>query len=1418
MITIVEVKNPLQPSAGRTTREMDWHGGERLDSFLVRCVSPRSEFDHITVSLNGRVWERSLWGELTLKDGDCVVCAPRLAGGSLLRTLAQVGVMAAAVAVGAITGGAGFALMGLPSAATASLLAGAVSVAGNLLISAFLNNPSKKSSSPSYAFDGPQSLAQSGTVIPKGYGTFLSGGNIVSSFVDVEGADQYINALVCYGYGPARSITGLQIQGKDIAEYGNVSYYTRLGSNTQTPIPGFNRIVNGYPQDAQCLAGVPVIVPGTGDLTQELQVDVVFPDGLWVLTNDNNLIPATMTYLVEYALNGSTPGPFPGNTTAGSTTVTGVNTLLLTAGQPISGAGIPSGTTIAHVGTGIGIGAGPYGPYGTLILSAAATVTGTPNLTCTGYPGGREDWQPALYPASTEDVVTYHLDGSPYPYPTWCAMATDLAPGLGVVYATDSGSHYPGEPYATSEGVEVLNPDGTTWTYSKNCTGEWQLTVPNINLVLVTGWTAGYQSATFCQQTACYQRTTIYMPAAGKYDVRITKYGSARWGSPGDISPGDNWSPQIGQDIWVHNVNEISLLDLAYPNMVLIGVRALATGQISGANLSITALIEYGLRTLDNNVLPGALQAFEEDNPACVAADMMLDGLYGGGQWPGIVAANIDRFIDEWVAWAELNDELVDDGNGGSIRRHVFNGVFDNESNLWDQLNVVGRMSRAQLIPLGRDYGVFLDQADVPVQIFTMGNILDDSFNETWMDIDARANQVEIQFADSTRYYRQDNPLVYMDPANQDAGVVIKNVRVDGKGITVPAQAWHLARFKERCNQFLLRTGTIKCDVDAIASRPGNVVILQHDVPEWGWGGRTLPGSTAASVLVDRDDLPFVTGTSYSLIVLLASVQRYAGTVTAVAPVIDATGANTGTQLTLSSFDNANRVTRAVVTAGAASFDSPIVSTGVGLVVIQPVAGFTAAPGQSYELFDTDVLETATVTGISASAGLSGTGGLSVELGTPLSQAPADYSTYFYGPAGSQKLVRILTIRKASEFRANIEWIDYNPDVYVDATPIIGETSAQSSSNPGVTKLTGLLVPQLSGGAFIPFAALAWQNGPDTVGVGIYATYLNPTTGAPAGNPQMVARLKSSPTSWQQQMQAGTVVEYTVVGFDVNNDYAGFNSAPTVTISAVATVVASPQAGTLYPIGTGSLTQAAYPSGTATIICNPFTAQVGQLSLSIFPGGAVSIPSLLQQTTYYVYYIDFANAGGNVTPIATTNIADFLGKPGYWLIDSIVTGYASATARYVPTVRSINGGAYVSASPVGSYVAAIGSVAGTSVYPQTATSSTSATETWSGFPSLTLASAVTLYVGAAYGITPIPYVAGGSAMPASIVCSIGGTPTTLFSSSSVTGPATYTASVPAGTNLDTVSVTSTVSGAGGTITAGATEIIGALSVTPIYIQ
>lgn len=1060
MITIVHVTNPLQPSTDRKSYHLPFFEGRHLDEYLLEIFSA---CDHMTVSVNGGIIPADLWFGVLLRDGDYIVASPTVAGGNILRTLASVAVLAAAAVVtsGASLTLAGFTLgfTGLQLGATASaLVSGAISLGGNLLIGALMGNtPSSKTNSASYDPDGPRSLARSGTVIPKGAGTMNWGGNTIASFTDLEGEDQYINVLNCYGFGPARAINQIQINGKDISTYQNVQVYTRLGTNNQTPIPNFNRVVNGYPQDVQCLAGQPVVVPGTGTQTQILQVDVMFPDGVFVLTSDNNLIPAVITYLVEYSVSGA------------------------------------------------------------------------------------NNWQPVVMPYTTSDVVSYNANGTPiYPH-AWSVIATDLPPNSGVVYYMDDGPHSPGDSWTGTIPCTVFQPNGNYSTYNKQCTGEWQRTNGSINQVLVTGWRAGYQDFVGCDRQPLYNRTNIYGLAPGKYDVRVTKYGSARLHD--NVSPGDNNSSTIGQQVWIHSVNEVSLIDLAYPNMILIGVRALATNQLSGSSLNLTATITHGLRTVDNNILPSALQAYEEDDPACVAADAMLDGLYGGGQFPGVVPANINRYIDEWVSWANLNDSLVDDGNGGSIRRHVFNGVFDTEGSLWDAITAIGRMSRAAVIPLGRDYGVFVDQPDVPVQMFSMGNILQDSFQESWLEIDSRANQVEIEFADSTRYWKQDNPLVYMDSSDQNSGAIIKNVRLNGKGVTIPAQAWHMARFKQRSTKYLLRSGSFKVDADAVACRPGNVAILQHDVPQWGWGGRLLIGSTTSILQLDRTDIPFTQGISYNVIVLHAAVLRYSGTISSITPLVDATGASTGTQVQLSNFDGAYRVTRFVLPGGS---DSPIASYSAGTVVIQPTAGFAGVVGEAYQLFDTDVLDVQPVSGVKISGQT-----CSITLASPLLQAPRDFSTYFYGPIGSQKLIRVTNVKKSSDLRATIEWIDYSDQVYIDGTPVLGSTSLQQTSNPGVTRLTGNEDFQYIAGSYVGFARLAWKLGPDTAGVGIYGAILGGNTATANGLPTLLARLTNTPTSWQTQVTPGITWQYTVVGFDSNGHYAGFASAPTITIAAV---------------------------------------------------------------------------------------------------------------------------------------------------------------------------------------------------------------------------------------------------------------------------
>ncbi len=91
-------------------------------------------------------------------------------------------------------------------------------------------------------------------------------------------------------------------------------------------------------------------------------------------------------------------------------------------------------------------------------------------------------------------------------------------------------------------------------------------------------------------------------------------------------------------------------------------------------------------------------------------------------------------------------------------------------------------------------------------------------------------------------------------------------------------------------------------------------------------------------------------------------------------------------------------------------------------------------------------------------------------------------------------------------------------------------------------------------------------------------------------------------------------------------------------------------------IGQGSLTaNAPNLSSTDNIVCSPFMTAYGSQVVSYFPGGSVTLSGLQKKMRYFVYVVDPTLAGGNLTPVATLNQADYLGKSGYFLIDSIAT-------------------------------------------------------------------------------------------------------------------------------------------------------------------
>lgn len=237
---------------------------------------------------------------------------------------------------------------------------------------------------------------------------------------------------------------------------------------------------------------------------------------------------------------------------------------------------------------------------------------------------------------------------------------------------------------------------------------------------------------------------------------------------------------------------------------------------------------------------------------------------------------------------------------------------------------------------------------------------------------------------------------------------------------------------------------------------------------------------------------------------------------------------------------------------------------------------------------------------------------------------------------------------------------------------------------------------------------------------------------------------------------------------------------------------------TLQPPSSGAFTTTpsnplnAFSDTAGHIVVSAFTASLNNLNVSCLSSGSFTISGLNIFQSYDVYYVDTAFAGGSITPIATQNPSDYLGKAGYYLIGSITTPSAGATV-YSPSTFS-TGGSWATTSPANAYDSDPNSFAGVGAQARN-TAGTSAIHpgncTWLSFPNIT-PSGDTLFVSAAVVITTGG--TGTGAALAQVSWDNGTTWTTIFSLAISAAKTSYTVTVPGSTNLDAIQVKVSCSG------------------------
>lgn len=222
-------------------------------------------------------------------------------------------------------------------------------------------------------------------------------------------------------------------------------------------------------------------------------------------------------------------------------------------------------------------------------------------------------------------------------------------------------------------------------------------------------------------------------------------------------------------------------------------------------------------------------------------------------------------------------------------------------------------------------------------------------------------------------------------------------------------------------------------------------------------------------------------------------------------------------------------------------------------------------------------------------------------------------------------------------------------------------------------------------------------------------------------------------------------------------------------------------------IAQSALAGQAYSDGTAGITVAPFTDKVGGHTRSCLSSSYL-ISGLLQARLYFVYFVDPTYAGGAITPIATLDPSDYLGKAGYFLIGSLRTpAYSVPGAVLFRPTAYLDSGTQTSADGDHAYdtdpttCAFVGGWASRYPPPDDVNDFDTVCDVlFSGFPVGTLAASATLTVRAAYlDIGPDIsadvewFIAGSSQGSASI------------SAGSATD---YTFTVPSGTAVDEVTV------------------------------
>ncbi|MFA5101259.1 MAG: hypothetical protein WC547_10280, partial [Candidatus Omnitrophota bacterium] len=166
------------------------------------------------------------------------------------------------------------------------------------------SNTGMDEGSPTYGWDGIQTIQEVGVPVAVVYGRHRVGGNIVNQFLWEDGDKHYLNVLLALCEGEIESIDELELNDNPIANFGGVSIIKRFGTNYQSMIENFEDLHNIYSISANLTQNNPSIYTTVDSDVEAFEIHLRLNNGLYQQSSSSGDIQSwSVTYRVEYKLH-----------------------------------------------------------------------------------------------------------------------------------------------------------------------------------------------------------------------------------------------------------------------------------------------------------------------------------------------------------------------------------------------------------------------------------------------------------------------------------------------------------------------------------------------------------------------------------------------------------------------------------------------------------------------------------------------------------------------------------------------------------------------------------------------------------------------------------------------------------------------------------------------------------------------------------------------------------------------------------------------------------------------------------------------------------------------------------------------------------------------------------------------------------